>query len=586
MGTSYSQLDAPAQRRSQGRWSRAALAIVLISSFLLSLHHLGHPALKGLDESFHAVVARNMLKHPLKPTLIDEPYLDVPASEWQVGHVWLHKPALPMWQIAISFAVFGVNAFALRLPSAILATAAAGLTYLIGREVFDRRTALFATTLQAFTPAIVMLVHGYTFSDHVDVALLFWVELGMWLVVMATRTGKARYVVLAGAAQGLGFLCKTYPALIVTAVAGFMWVMTHVGRVERESSRLKFSHVLMLIAAAIVTVAPWLIYCAVHYPNEFRAENALILRHLNENVEGWAGPWDRLIFDFSLRIFYVFYPAVLLAMIVLAPRAWREKQVGLWFAFAWGLGVLIPHTFAITKTPSATLVGWPAMWLLLGAMISRAIAGEIFLLLGWLAIALLAVFFRGQIPQQGMGYPEPRVFAGVMRQTIWVAWHVLAALAIAGIGTKLLRRALDNHRIRLSLIAVASALTVALAAQLVHASWLVTKLNRTSPDLRGIGAYAAANLPNNAVLLVDEREKLDFVSAMFWADRTCYPIRGQGWQELARQVAQKGGAPYIVTDQPVLLRRVYFDPVESRSVYVVGPEDLRLPATQTTQPSN
>src|SRR5215203_5501659 len=110
---------------------RLVLAIVLFVSFALKLNNLGHLSIKGLDESFHAVVARNLLKHPLTPTLIDRPVLEYDYTDWLTNHVWLHKPIMPLWQIALSFALLGVNTFALRLPSAILATAATGLTYAI-----------------------------------------------------------------------------------------------------------------------------------------------------------------------------------------------------------------------------------------------------------------------------------------------------------------------------------------------------------------------------------------------------------------------------------------------------------------------
>ena len=66
---------------------------------------------------FHAVVAQNVLKHPLRPTLVDTPYLPFDTTKWGENHAWLHKPILPFWQIALSFAVLGVNTFALRLPS-------------------------------------------------------------------------------------------------------------------------------------------------------------------------------------------------------------------------------------------------------------------------------------------------------------------------------------------------------------------------------------------------------------------------------------------------------------------------------------
>ena len=66
------------------------------------------------DESFHAIVARNLLKHPLKPTLIDVPYLPYDYADWHENHVWMHKPILPLWTIAASFAVLGVDRFALQ----------------------------------------------------------------------------------------------------------------------------------------------------------------------------------------------------------------------------------------------------------------------------------------------------------------------------------------------------------------------------------------------------------------------------------------------------------------------------------------
>src|SRR5262245_60425556 len=157
-----------------------ALMWVLILTFGLQLNNLDHTGLSGWDECYHAVVARNVFKHPLVPTLIDGPYLPYDARNWSQNHVWLHKPILPFWQIAISFVLLGVNTLALRLPAAILSTGAVWLTYRIGVELFDRRTALIAASLQAINPFVITLVHGYLFSDHIDVALLFWVEVGVY----------------------------------------------------------------------------------------------------------------------------------------------------------------------------------------------------------------------------------------------------------------------------------------------------------------------------------------------------------------------------------------------------------------------
>ncbi len=230
------RVSAPAHPSNTAQFvGRALLVLILLSSFLLKLHHLDHAALKGLDESFHALVAKNFLKHPFTPTLIDQPYLPYDYRDWQANHIWLHKPPVPLWQIALSYLLFGITPLALRLPSAILATASVYLTYAIGRRLLSQPAGLIAAALQAFNPALTQLVQGYIFSDHVDVALLFWTELSIYLLVLAAfepcpqadateptaRPARRRMFLLAacGIATGIAFLCKTYPAFITLLLA-------------------------------------------------------------------------------------------------------------------------------------------------------------------------------------------------------------------------------------------------------------------------------------------------------------------------------------------------------------------------------
>src|SRR5205814_595566 len=221
---------------------------------------------------------------------LDTPYLATDETNWQATRVWLHKPILPPWQIALSYLVFGVNSFALRLPSALLSTAAVWLTYAIGRELIDRLAGLIAAALQAFNPAILMLVHGYVFSDHVDISLLFWTELGIWLVLRTMRSGSWRDAVLAGVAQGLALLSKTYPALIVSMIAAAAWVLPLI--IGDRRWRFFRGRFVAMLAATLVTAGPWFASCAARFPREFIGENTKILSHLTANVENWAAPWD------------------------------------------------------------------------------------------------------------------------------------------------------------------------------------------------------------------------------------------------------------------------------------------------------
>ena len=52
------------------------------------------PFLNIYDERFHALVAKNLMHHPLKPTLYDDPVVNMPYDRWDRYHIWLHKQLL------------------------------------------------------------------------------------------------------------------------------------------------------------------------------------------------------------------------------------------------------------------------------------------------------------------------------------------------------------------------------------------------------------------------------------------------------------------------------------------------------------
>jgi 4-amino-4-deoxy-L-arabinose transferase-like glycosyltransferase len=72
------------------------------------------------DEQYHALVAKNMLKNPFKPTLYPVELLDYDYRNWSANYIWLHKQPLFLWQIALSLKIFGTTELAVRLPSILL----------------------------------------------------------------------------------------------------------------------------------------------------------------------------------------------------------------------------------------------------------------------------------------------------------------------------------------------------------------------------------------------------------------------------------------------------------------------------------
>ena len=212
-----------ARFKSEFTFVKIVLLCILIASAVLVLRHLGHSGITYWDEGFHAVVARNLTKHPLKFTLYDQPWLPYDYKGWGENHIWLHKPPVAMWTIWLSHLIFGINTFALRLPSAISLVVTTWLTFRIASDLFDKRAGLIAAFLQAFNPFLFESVHGYRYSDHIDIALLLWVQVSCCFLLRAIRTGKQRNYILSGIAMGVAYLSKSYLACITFGIALVVW---------------------------------------------------------------------------------------------------------------------------------------------------------------------------------------------------------------------------------------------------------------------------------------------------------------------------------------------------------------------------
>ena len=198
---------------SESTLVKIVLLCILVASAVVVLRNLGHSGITYWDEGFHAVVARNLTKHPLKFTLYDQPWLPYDYKGWGENHIWLHKPPVAMWTIWLSHLIFGINTFALRLPSAISLVVTTWLTFRIASNLFDKRAGLIAAFLQAFNPFLFESVHGYRYSDHIDIALLLWVQVSCWFLLRAIRTGKRRNYILSGVCDGCCVSIEKLPRL-------------------------------------------------------------------------------------------------------------------------------------------------------------------------------------------------------------------------------------------------------------------------------------------------------------------------------------------------------------------------------------
>lgn len=332
------------------RWP-TRLALVLAAALVVRLDASWQSSLHPWDERFHALVARNLVDHPLKPMLYARPALPYDYRDWAANHVWLHKPPLAMWTMAASLGAFGRNTLALRLPSVVVGVTTVLLTAAIGAHVFGRSVGLLAAGYGAVNGFLVSLVSGRRVADHVDTMLIACIAVGVWIAISGSRRSSRATTIGVGVALGAALLAKAWPAFIILIVAGVAWWGE-----RRPSQVLRRLAAVMLIAMAVA--GPWIVYATIAFPEESRWSSAFMLRHLSETVDNSGGSWWSHTVD-APRFF---------GELVWIPVAWFLWRAGGRASpphralAAWIVVTYAVFSAAATKMPNFVMIAAPAVF--------------------------------------------------------------------------------------------------------------------------------------------------------------------------------------------------------------------------------
>jgi 4-amino-4-deoxy-L-arabinose transferase len=333
---------------------RVCLLLIIGVGFLLRWYAGSYRGLFPWDERYHALVARNLCFDPLTPTLYRTPVLDYDFRDWQANHVWLHKPPLALWLMAASIAVLGATEAAVRLPSLLLGTLCIPLTYSLGKRLWSEKVGLTAALFHAVSPQLIRLATGQQSVDHVDTALVFFIESAVWLAVVHRDRPRTGLVVVIGLVTGLALLTKWLPGLLVCPV--FLLLVR--GRLGWRRAALQTAAVALL--AGVVSL-PWTIYCRARFPQEYACEQGIHWQHIFEAVHGQGGPPF-----YHLRPLLETYGAL-----VWLPLAWlvivtfRRGGSARWAVLAWWGFPLVLFSLIATKRANYLAIAAPAIFLTL-----------------------------------------------------------------------------------------------------------------------------------------------------------------------------------------------------------------------------
>jgi 4-amino-4-deoxy-L-arabinose transferase len=331
-----------------GKKNITLLLLLLSALTFFSFAALLDPFLNIWDERFHALVAKNLMKHPLRPTLYDNPVITMEYDRWDRYTLWLHKQPLFLWQIALSFKLFGISEFTLRLPNVLLGVALVGATYRSAKQLFDEKVAYYASVLMITCNYILELIAGRQELDHNDFTFLVYISLSIWAWIEYTISGNRKWLLFIGIFSGCAILCKWLVGLLIY----LGWAIYIFLESKLDLSKYKDLFIALLITICISL--PWQILSFVWYPTE--ALNAYLFNaaHITEPLDGHVGTiWyypDKFNEMYGKIASFLILPAIYFSF-----RHVNNKKI----AISLSSMVLVVYLFfslVATKMPSFTVI--------------------------------------------------------------------------------------------------------------------------------------------------------------------------------------------------------------------------------------
>jgi 4-amino-4-deoxy-L-arabinose transferase-like glycosyltransferase len=347
------------------------LVVILVAATIYLGCIVSPPSLQDDVDAVQAQIARNMLASGDWVT----PRLD--------GVIYLEKPPLIYWLMAISYRIFGVHDWAARIPIALSSIGLCWLTAATGIWAFGRRAGFYAGLCMATCIGLWL----FTRVLIPDVMLTATIALAMWTLLRALDEDEPHpraWAYTLAASLGVGLLLKSLIGVVFPVAAGLIYLaITRQLLVARTWKRL---HPFVGAAIMLLIAAPWHVLATLRnlpyfdftlrsVPGEYHGFlwfffiNEQLLRFLNLRYPRDYNTVPRLYF-WLLHLAWLFpwsvyFPAVAKLSFKPDDRAGKTRLLALcWIGF-----ILIFFTFSTTQE-YYSMPCYPAMALLLGSAIA------------------------------------------------------------------------------------------------------------------------------------------------------------------------------------------------------------------------
>ena len=447
-------------------WARPALLALLVATALLYLVGLSR---NGWANEFYAAAVQAGTRS-WKAFLFGS----VDSSNF----ITVDKTPLFLWPMELTARVFGLNSWTLLIPQALEGVATVGVLYTTVRRWFGPAAGIIAGAVMAVTPVATLMFR----FDNPDAMLVLLMTLAAYATTRAIESGRTRWIALAGALLGLGYLAKMLQAFLVLPGLALAYLICGKPRLGKRIWQL------LAGAAALLVASGWWVAIDLLTPAGDRpyvggsTDNSILNLTFSYNglgrLTGEGGPGGGGGFGGATGLTRLFQadmggqiawllPAALIALAVMlwvsrrAARTDRTRAAALlwggWLlvtalVFSFMSGIIHPYYTVALAPAIAALVGIGAsgLWRIRHTLLARAA-----LFAGLVVTAAVAWVLLDRSPSW---FPWLRV-------VIVVAAVGTAGLILAG---PVVRPATARGRVALAAVAGSLALVAGLAGPLVY----------------------------------------------------------------------------------------------------------------------
>jgi 4-amino-4-deoxy-L-arabinose transferase-like glycosyltransferase len=213
-------------------WVRPALVVLLVGTGFLYLWGLGA---SGWGNSFYSAAVQAGTKS-WKAFFF--------GSSDASNFITVDKPPGSLWVMEISARIFGVNSWSILVPQALEGMATVGVVFVTIRRWFTPGAALLAGAVVALTPVATLM---FRFNNP-DALLTLLLSLAAYATFRAVEDGRSRWMVLAGALIGFGFITKMLQAIILIPVLALVYLLAGPPKLGRRVVQVVYSGLALALA--------------------------------------------------------------------------------------------------------------------------------------------------------------------------------------------------------------------------------------------------------------------------------------------------------------------------------------------------